>query len=111
MKKFTEFSLPGFISINLPFKKAIDEEGTIQEGVTVKVSGFEVLSSIGDIGNPELVKAAIEVDLKKIIEDTAMPKFTLISLRSFFSEDGAIPIPDRPGLLLKKSALTFEEEF
>lgn len=110
MKKLTGFPLPGSISINLPFNKAIDEEGTIQEGIRIKVSGFEILSSSGELGDPELIKAILEAGLRKIIEDMAIPKFTLISLQSFFEEDKAISIPGRPGLFLRKNTLIFEEE-
>lgn len=106
---FKEFSLPGHIFMDLPFRKAVDSRGTIQKGINIKITEASILSTIEDIGDLELVKAILEEDLKNIIRDVAKHKITLVSLRSFFNDNNMIKLEEHPGLFLKKKSLKFEE--
>jgi len=108
MRNLKEISLPGSISLVLPFKRAIDDRGTILERSLIEVSGFKILSSKGDLGDPQMVMVILESAFKKIIEDIAEPKVTLVSLASAFNGSEMVPVPGRPGIFLKKD-LIFKE--
>jgi hypothetical protein len=107
VSNFNEIPLPGFIPMDLPFKKAINEIG-VEKNISVNVGGLTILSQHEDLGDIEMLSAMLESKIKKIIEDEAGVKFTLVSLENSFSGDGAIPIEGYPGLFLKKS-LVFQE--